>query len=135
MSFVLTATFLLQQLGVAPYPAESGTPITITVRGAAGEPLAALPVAVATRGGAAAAAGITDGNGELRVAAGEPGDYVWSADAAGIRLVAPHVVVAAPRRWLYGLACVPLGLALLWRLLRPPSRAAQKRDQPRTEST
>lgn len=124
MAKALALLLLFQHLDVAPFPAESGAEVRITALDGSGRPLGGLRLQVTAPDGSRSALPPTDAAGRAVVQAGPPGDYVYAAEVAGVEVLAPHVVVPARRRWLYALACVPLGLILLWRhLLHWPGRA------------
>lgn len=129
----LAVTFLcclaLQQLAAAPFPAEVGQPVTVRAerleRPAGGgsddgvlRPIASLSITVEMPDGTRAVLGPTDAAGIVHFVPSQAGTHVYSAEVGGVRLVAPHRVVAARARWLPALVCVPLGLALLWQNLR-----------------
>jgi len=109
--------FLLQQLEVAPFPAEAGQEVSIRVRSAEG-PQGGVAVAVELPDGSRRALGSTDARGEVTYVPDGPGLYCYRAELLGTRLLAPHRVVPPRRRWLATLLCVPLGLGCafwLWR--------------------
>ena len=60
----------------------------------------------------------------VRPATAMPGEHHLSAVAGEVRMVTLFQAEAARPRWLLATACVPLGLALLWRNL---SRARDRR--------
>lgn len=114
----------VQQLSAAPYPAEVGS--TVTVRAVRDEqPLRGERIDVALPDGKLLACGETDGNGVVSFVPEAAGQYVFAMTVGGVRIIAPHRVVPARQRWLAAFVCVPLGLALLWRNLRPPSTRSQ----------
>jgi hypothetical protein len=112
---------VLQQLSVAPFPAEVGDEVVVAVVAPAG-PVAGLGIEVELPDRSRRSLGPTDRQGIVRVTAELVGEHVYRTQVDGVALVAPHRVVAARPRWLYALACVPLGLALLWRNARGPGR-------------
>lgn len=108
---------LLQQIQLAPFPAEVGEPVAVRVALPAG---GAGGVAVEVEGpdGGRRSAGTTDASGGLSFTPALAGGHRFTAVVDGVRLVARMEVLPARRRWPYAVACVPLGLLLLWRLLR-----------------
>ncbi|MBM4060498.1 MAG: hypothetical protein FJ265_05300 [Planctomycetes bacterium] len=113
---------LAQQLSVTPFPAEVGEVVTVRAERVASADLARVPivdlaVTVELPDGSRRELGATGGTGEVQHVPQQPGNYVYSAVVGEVRVAAPHRVVRA-RRWLPALACVPLGLALLWYNLR-----------------
>lgn len=121
MHHAATVLLLLQQLQVTPFPAEAGQQVVVRAADATG-PRAGLAVEVELPDGARRAIGSTDGRGEVAFTPELPGLHCYRAELDGVRLLAPHMVVATRRRWLLAVACVPLGLALLWRMLRAGGR-------------
>jgi hypothetical protein len=133
----LAVTFLsclaMQQLAVAPFPAEVGQPVVVRAErleppeggpAAAGGrtpaplPLVGLRVLVEQPDGARQDVGVTDAGGAVQFVPVQVGTHVFSAEVDGVRVVAPHRVVPAQPKWLPALVSVPLGLALLWRHLQ-----------------
>jgi hypothetical protein len=130
MGHVAAVFLLLQQLQVAPFPAEAGQAVVVRASDAAG-PRPGLAVDVELPDGTRRQVGSTDGHGEIGFVPEVPGPYCYRAELDGVRLVAPHMVVALRRRWLLALACVPLGLVLLWRTLtRPRTRTGAAAAEP-----
>ena len=116
----------VQQLGIAPFPAEAGSTVTITaVR--AGQPLEGEAIAVRAPDGRQLSCGTTDRRGVVEFVPDVAGQYVYEMSVAGVRVLAPHRVVQQRRTWLAAFVCVPLGLALLWRNLAQFSRARGRR--------
>lgn len=126
---------VLQQLAVAPFPAEVGQSVTVSAerpeRLAAGgldqparQPIAALRITVEQPDGSRVEVGSTDAAGVAHFVPRQVGTHVYSAEVGGVRIVAPHRVVASRPRWLLALVCVPLGLALSWQHLRRRHPAA-----------
>jgi len=114
--------FLLQQLEVTPFPAEAGEPVSIRLTtGDAPQP--GVAVAVELPDGSRRPVGSTDAKGEVRYVPVEPGLYCYRAELGGTRILAPHRVVPARRRWLAALICVPLALWCGLRLWRTGARA------------
>lgn len=118
----LLCSLLCQQLLVSPYPAEVGSPVTITAVGRHGEasvPLAALPLSVQLPDGSVQTLQPTDADGKASFVPTQPGSHVYQAEVAGVRVLAPHAVVARRNRMLLWSSALPLGviaLYLLWRL-------------------
>jgi hypothetical protein len=111
----------VQQLQVVPYPAAVGATVTVTARTDAA-PLSGVEVHVESPDGTVRSLGATDADGRCVCVPEAPGQYVYAVVVEGVRVLAPHRVVARrPRGWL-ALATVPLGLALLWRLSRVRGR-------------
>lgn len=122
MLLELVCATAMQQLTVRPYPVTVGDPVT--VRAAVdGQPIAGLAVAVEDPAGLRRELGPTDADGEVRAEVAVPGLHRFDAEHRGVRLVAPLPVLPERRRWLWALVCVPLGLALLWRIWRRPDAA------------
>jgi len=119
----LVCAALLQQLQGAPFPAEVGQPMTVRAT-RAGEPQPGVQIVVELPDGSRRDLGPTGADGSLAFVPETPGGHVFAAELAGVKLIAPHPVVAPRRRWLLALASVPLGSVLLWRL----SRARGRRD-------
>jgi hypothetical protein len=124
--FALLCSLVCQQLLVSPYPGEVGSPVTITaVRREGGAslplanlPLANLPLAVQTPDGSLQPLEPSDAAGKVRFVPTQPGTHVYQAEVAGVRILAPHAVVARRNRWLLWVVSWPLGLGalvLLWR--------------------
>lgn len=116
---------VLQQLVVAPQPAEVGQEVVLRVeREGEGEGrregVAAQNQLIMVRlpAGEAESVGMTGAEGEVRYVPQAEGSHVFSTVLDGVRLVAPVQVVAARPRWLYALVCIPLGLALLIGIMR-----------------
>jgi hypothetical protein len=108
----------VQQLGTAPFPAEVGSTVTITAQ-RAGQPLEGEGIVVRAPDGRQVNCGTTDRAGVVTFVPDAPGQYVYEMTVGGVRVLAPHRVVPERRTWLAAFVCVPLGLALLWRNLRP----------------
>lgn len=128
MGFVVTVAcaVALQQLQVEPYPGEVGRPVTITAsRG--GAPLAGLALSVESTGDRANTGGTTDAHGRWEYVPFAAGQYVVSATVDGVSVLAPYRVVAARRRWWLAMGTVPVGLAVIWVLLRQLSPARGRR--------
>lgn len=121
MSFTLSMLLALQQLQVSPFPAEVGQPVQVRATAATG-PVAGLQVSVQLPDGQLVAVGTTDPAGAVSFVPQQVGLHCYRAELDGVHLLAPHQVVPLRRRWLFALVCVPLGLALLWRALRPGPR-------------
>ena len=64
---------------------------------------------------------VTGADGGLRFTPEAVGLHAFAASIDGTRCVVPVAVGPERRRWLLGLACVPLGVALLVALLRRAS--------------
>lgn len=129
MGFVVTVAcvLVLQQLRVEPYPGEVGRPVTVTAsRGNA--PLAGLELSVESPGEQARTVGVTDTQGRWEHVPLAAGQHIVSATVDGVSVLAPYRVVPARRRWWQAMGTVPLGLAVLWVLLRQLSRARGRRD-------
>jgi hypothetical protein len=107
----------VQQLGIAPFPAEVGSTVTITAERAR-QPLAGEAIAVRAPDGRQVKCGTTDARGVVTFVPDAPGQYVYEMTVGGVRVLAPHRVVPQRRTWLAAFVCVPLGLALLWQNLR-----------------
>lgn len=122
MGTLTAALFLLQQLEAVPFPVEVGEQVSIRVRDASG-PRAGIAVAVEDPDGSRRQLGSTDARGEVAYVPQATGLYCYRAEVDAVRLLAPHRVVQARRRWLEALVWVPVGLGLCWGLLR----RAQKR--------
>ncbi|GAB4145615.1 MAG: hypothetical protein Fur0037_13580 [Planctomycetota bacterium] len=122
MAISIVLALALQQLEVSPFPAEKGQEIVLRVGDEQNRPVGGVAIvreALARKtGGGRAEVGVTDARGELRLVAAEEGSWCYRAEVAGVRLLAPHEVIRAPKRLWYALACVPLGLAVLWRAAR-----------------
>lgn len=103
-------------------PAEAGAPAALRAVDARGAPIVALAVTVRTPAGELLPIGSTGVDGMVTFVPAEPGDYELRArlPAGDALLIAPLRVVAPPRRWLWAMLCVPIGLALLWLHARPP---------------
>lgn len=106
------------QLEVAPFPAKVGHAIEIRAVAANEEPLAGIAVEVRQPDGSGLPVGVTDATGGLRFVPTVVGEHVFVAVVGGVRVLAPHRVIADRRRWPLAVGCVPLGLALLWSLRR-----------------
>jgi hypothetical protein len=126
--------FLCQHLDVAPLPVELGDEVKVQAISAAGQPVPGLPVAVTLPGGEARELGATDAAGVVRFRPEVLGAYVYAATLDGVRLLSPHTVVKASRRWLYTFVAMPLGLALLFLHCRGWWRERRRRvaDAPAT---
>lgn len=117
----LLCSLLCQQLLVAPYPAQVGDPVTITAvqnEGGATVPLAALPLSVQLPDGSVQTLLPTDAAGKASFVPAQPGSHVYEAKVAGVRVLAPHAVVARRNRWLPWAVSWPLGLCALYLLWR-----------------
>ena len=110
----LVCLFTPQVLEVTPHPAEAGAPVRVFVASSQGA-AAGVSVQVRLPDGSERALGPTGADGSLQCAWSLVGDYAYSADVDGVRLLAPHVVMAVRARWPLAIVCVPLGLAFLWR--------------------
>jgi len=118
---------VLQQLEPLPFPAEVGGTVTVRATGREGRPLPQLAIAVELPDGARAELGATDAAGAVTFVPTQPGTHVFAAEWQGVRLLSPDCVVPKQTRWLYALACVPLGLLLGWRHLLALRRTAPLR--------
>ncbi len=116
----VTCALALQQLQAAPLPAQVGAEVVVAARGAAG-PVEGLRVEVELPSGVRQPAGITGADGALRFTPDAVGLHAFAASIDGVRCVLPVAVAPQRRRWLLGLACAPLGVALLVVLLRRAS--------------
>lgn len=118
----MAATFLLvllvQRLEPVPFAAAVEQPVIVRARDADDRPLPALPIEVDLPDGRRQELGVTDAAGELQFTPERVGAYCYRAMVDGVQLLAPAQALPPRRRWWYALACVPLGLALLWRNLR-----------------
>ena len=108
---------MLQQLSVSPSPCEVGAPVAVRAA-AEGKPIADLAVVVELADGSRIDVGATDLNGEVRFVPQAEGLVHFVATRDRSRWIAPLPVVPAPRRGLYAMVCMPLGIVLLWRALR-----------------
>ena len=124
---ILCATLALSlavpQLSVDPYHAQVGQEVVVKA-GLEGEPLAGVEITLESPDGRRRSAGVTDAGGNVRIKVEMPGEHHLSAVAGEVRMVTLFQAEAARPRWLLATACVPLGLALLWRNL---SRARDRR--------
>ncbi len=117
MALVVTVCFAaFQQLQVTPVPAEVGQEVVVQAQ-QDGRPVAGLQVTMAGPEGTSQSVGVTSREGAVRFVPVAPGQYVFTAQMDGVRVLAPHSVVPRRRWWLLAIGCVPLGLALLWRNL------------------
>lgn len=116
----VTCALALQQLHAAPLPTHVGAEVVVTASGAAG-PLEGVRVEVELPGGVRQPVGVTGADGGLRFTPEAVGLHAFAASIDGTRCVVPVAVGPERRRWLLGLACVPLGVALLVALLRRAS--------------
>lgn len=120
----MTLALAVPQLRLEPERVVVGEQLTVRAEHA-GQPVAGAAIEVELPDGSSRSAGTTDAGGALEFVPDVPGQHVFRAEVAGVRMVAPCIVVAARSRWLTAVVCVPLGLALLWRNL---SRARDRRD-------
>lgn len=114
---------VVQQLGVSPFPAEVGQEVTVLAQRASAPsgplgPWVGLPVQVELPDGRREPLGVTDADGLVHFVPSAVGNHVFRAEVAGVQVLAPHRVVPSRPRWVAAIACIPLGLALLWRHLR-----------------
>jgi len=117
MTMHLAFLCVLQQLVVAPHPAEVGQEVVVRLEATAGGE-AGIPITVALPAGERQSVGVAGVGDEIRFTPGVEGRHVFSAELDGVRLVAPVQVVAARQRWPYAIVCVPLGIALMISILR-----------------
>ena len=75
--------------------------------------------------GATSPLGRTDERGLLRFVPAAAGSHHLEAVHGGVRLVAPIRIEARQPRWLYALACGPLGIVLLFGNWRRRARRAE----------
>ena len=111
---------LCQSIEPLPGLAELGQEVTVTVTSVTSEPVVRQLVVALDPSGSQVQLGETDANGEVVFVPDQVGDWELRADLTGgkLRLIRLLSVVPAPRRWLYALICVPIGLLLLWTNLR-----------------
>lgn len=140
-SVLFTCLLSFQQLTVGPAPASVGEELVLRATIAKdGEPVAAgvPPVQTAAEGVAVTLAlpdgstrdvGTTDASGALRFRPEVAGQHAFVATIDGVRCLASLAVAPARNRWLLGIVCVPLGVALLWLQVRrlAAGRAASAR--------
>ena len=108
---------VLQQLVVAPQPAEVGGEVVLRLE--TEEPVAKdFLVTVDKPSGESESVLLTGATGEVRYIPKAEGQHVFSTVLDGVRLVTPLEVVGTRPRWLYALVCIPVGLALLIAILR-----------------
>jgi hypothetical protein len=121
---VLCLALVAQQIEVLPYPAEVGQRVVVRATAPAS---AGLAIAVEQPDGTVVPLGATDGGGATSWQPTQVGIHHYRAVVDGVRVVAPHVVVAATPRWAYAAILVPLGLGLLfvhWRDARRRQQAS-----------
>ena len=115
---MLCCLALAPQLEVAPFPAKVGQTLEVHAVAAGDERLAGIAVEVLLPDGSRLPVGATDATGTLQFVPTVVGEHVFAAVVGGVRVLAPHRVIADRRRWPFAVGCVPLGLALLWSLRR-----------------
>lgn len=113
----LTFLCVLQQLVVAPQPAEVDREVVLRLESKAATTQDCL-ITVEKPSGESESVLLTGAAGEVRYIPRAEGQHVFSTVWEGVRLVTPLAVVGPRPRWLYALVCVPLGLALLIAILR-----------------
>ena len=121
MLAVLTFAAIVQHLEPIPAVAEPGQTVAVIARDAEAAPLAGIEVRMRAPDGSEQSLGTTDHEGKVKLVPELVGVYelFGRADRHGPDLIVVLQVVRTPGRWLYGLVCVPLGLALLvWNLRR-----------------
>ena len=123
----MTCLFALQQLHATPTPTQVGAEIVVTATSEGGA-VAGLAVEVEVPSGARQSAGVTDAAGAVRFTPEALGMYAFAATIDGVRCVAPIAVGRARRGWLFALASVPLGFALLFVLIRRASSRGAAAD-------
>jgi hypothetical protein len=123
MFATLAFAAVAQHLEPTPFPVAAGSEVEVRAVDEHDRAVAGLAIEVELPDRSRRSLGITGTDGIVRFVPAEVGRYVYRAEYRGIALVAPQFAVPRPRRWLYGLACVPLGLALLWHHLRALRRA------------
>ena len=117
MTMDLTLLCALQQLVVAPYPAEVGQEVVVRYE-AETESTAGVGVSVRVPGGDERLAGKTDIAGEIRFTPTQAGRHRFAVHIGELRTVAPlHVVPKQPRAW-YAWFCLPLGVFFAYRVWR-----------------
>lgn len=117
----VVCALLLQQLQVEPYPGLVGDRVVVTASTALG-PAPATAIEVELPDGSVQQLGSADVGGRIGFVPVAAGSYVFRATIEGVRVLAPHRVVARRERWWLALGSVPLGLALLWRFSRARGR-------------
>ena len=127
---LLTCLFSLQQLHVDPVSSVVGAEVAVRAsqpkplglqNDAIGLPQVAAPgveVEIELPDGMTRVLGVTDSDGLLRFTPTSVGLHAFSASIHGVRCVTTIPIAPARNRWLLGIVCVPLGLAVLWLQLR-----------------
>lgn|GEM_PF-3452627 len=116
----MTCLFALQQLSATPTPTQVGVEVVVSATSEAGA-VAGLNVELELPSGARQSAGVTDAAGAVRFTPDAAGMYAFAATIDGVRCVAPIAVGRARRGRLLALASVPLGVVLLFVLMRRAS--------------
>ncbi len=113
----VTCLLALQQLHVSPSPTSVGVALQVRATTRAGAP-ADVEVELQLPDGSRRSLGPTGSDGALTCALEQPGPHALSASVDGVRCVVSVTAAPVRRRWLLGLASVPLGLAFLFVHLR-----------------
>ncbi len=124
MLMALALSFVCQHLELAPQVVELGQEVEVRAVDSQGGPIPGLPVDVVLPDGDLPALGVTGSSGVVQLETHQEGLHELRAEMpdGGPLLVTPFRVVSRPRRWLFALVCVPLGLVLLWRNLKTVRR-------------
>ncbi len=124
MLMTLALSFVCQHLEHTPEVVELGQEVEVRAVDSQRGPIAGLPVDVVLPDGSLQALGVTSSSGVLHLETHQEGLHELRAELpdGGPLLVTPFRVVSRPRRWLFVLVCVPLGLVLLWRNLKTAAR-------------
>ena len=116
----LALSFVCQHLELAREVLEPEQAVEVRAVDAAGGAIAGLPVDVVLPDGSRLSLGVTGPDGVVQLRTSRVGLHELQARLpnGGPLLITGFHVVPAPRRWLYALVCVPLGLVLLFSNLR-----------------
>ncbi|MCA8944360.1 MAG: hypothetical protein KDB80_17480 [Planctomycetes bacterium] len=114
----IAALFVVQWIEPEPSHTEAGSNVVVEARDADGSPLVGLPIEVRWPDGRVESIGATDASGNREFVPTEVGAYRVGAQLEGVELRAPLYANRPFARLWYALLCVPIGLGLLWRLVK-----------------
>ncbi|MCK5944946.1 MAG: hypothetical protein KAI24_23365, partial [Planctomycetes bacterium] len=106
-ALAVTCLFALQQLQVAPVTTQVGRAVVVTATRAA-EPVGGVAIEAKLPDGSRRPVGTTRDDGTLRFTPEVAGTHAFAATIDGVRCATPLQVAEHRRRWLLGLASVPL---------------------------
>lgn len=128
---------LCQHLAVEPPGVEQGQTVEVRAVDASGTAVAGVAVTLEGPDDSRRVLGRTAEDGRLRFEPEAAGPHVLRARVEGVELLTPYFVAERRKRWLYALACLPLGLVLLWtgarryrRAGEPVTRASRRSPSP-----